>query len=236
MLPQIRLDRDAKLTLHEQLANWLRRLILTGEMPPGFRLPSSRRLAEDLDVSRNVVVLAYEQLRLEGYLSARVGSGTRVPESLPGHLLSPDPVDADEAGDGAGLAPRLSRHVPWRLPVKRSISWCASTANSPSGRRETPAITVIGGRLAEHPARNDTERVVVVLGQPGVAGEVARWRRRTKPLGDLRHVRAQVEAPVTVGPVRLSGMSWPASSTLSRPACKVHLAILPRPIAEATSR
>jgi GntR family transcriptional regulator/MocR family aminotransferase len=40
--------------------------------------PSSRALAADLDLSRSLVVEAYEQLVAEGYLEARPGSATRV--------------------------------------------------------------------------------------------------------------------------------------------------------------
>ncbi|MFW6079247.1 MAG: PLP-dependent aminotransferase family protein [Gemmatimonadota bacterium] len=111
MLPQIRLDRRVRRTLHEQLADQLRRLILSGELAPGFRLPPTRRLAEDLGVSRNVAVLAYEQLQLEGYLTARVGSGTRVPETLPEHLLGPASAAGTLTGDDSAepVAARLSR-------------------------------------------------------------------------------------------------------------------------------
>lgn len=109
MLPQIRLDRRLGRTLHEQLADQLRRRILTGEMAPGFRLPPTRRLAHELGVSRNVIVLAYEQLQLEGYLKAKVGAGTWVPESLPEWLLGPDlPAEGPPAERG-GVEGRLSR-------------------------------------------------------------------------------------------------------------------------------
>ena len=47
-------------------------------LPVGTRLPSSRRLAETLDVARNTVVFAYEQLIDEGYLVAQQRSGVFV--------------------------------------------------------------------------------------------------------------------------------------------------------------
>ncbi|MFS2295432.1 MAG: winged helix-turn-helix domain-containing protein [Actinomadura sp.] len=50
----------------------------SGRLTAGTRLPSSRELARDLDVSRGVVVTAYEQLTAEGFLVARRGDGTRV--------------------------------------------------------------------------------------------------------------------------------------------------------------
>jgi len=108
MFPQIQLRRHSPETLHDQLAGALRRLIETGDLAPGTRLPPTRSAAEALGVSRNVVVLAYEQLQLEGYLTARVGAGTWVPESLPAHLLSPGRPRGGGARQEAGGPARLS--------------------------------------------------------------------------------------------------------------------------------
>jgi GntR family transcriptional regulator / MocR family aminotransferase len=47
-------------------------------LAPATRLPSTRVLAADLDVSRRLVVDAYSQLAAEGFLLSRHGSGTRV--------------------------------------------------------------------------------------------------------------------------------------------------------------
>ncbi|WP_428672834.1 PLP-dependent aminotransferase family protein [Reyranella sp.] len=55
-------------TLLQQLMGQLRALIETGRLMPGQRLPSSRQMAESLDVSRNTVSAAIEQLVAEGYL------------------------------------------------------------------------------------------------------------------------------------------------------------------------
>ena len=49
-----------------------------GDCPAALRVPSTRALAADLGVSRGVIVLAYEQLMAEGYLTAARGSATRV--------------------------------------------------------------------------------------------------------------------------------------------------------------
>lgn len=61
-----------------QLEDRLRELVRDGTLPAGSRLPSSRSLAADLDVSRRLVVDAYAQLLAEGYLVARPGGGTYV--------------------------------------------------------------------------------------------------------------------------------------------------------------
>ncbi len=70
------LDRAAP-NLGEQLAGKLREAIRDGRLGAGTRLPASRDLAGELDVSRGVVVGAYEQLRAEGRLTARAGAGPR---------------------------------------------------------------------------------------------------------------------------------------------------------------
>lgn len=62
----------------EQLRLALRRSIAEGVLHPGTRLPSSRVLSADLGVSRGLVVEVYEQLRAEGWLTSRHGSGTTV--------------------------------------------------------------------------------------------------------------------------------------------------------------
>jgi GntR family transcriptional regulator/MocR family aminotransferase len=62
-------------------------MVLTGTLPSGSRLPSTRSLAEDLGVSRTTVLAAYDQLLSEGYIEGRVGSGTRIARQLPADLL-----------------------------------------------------------------------------------------------------------------------------------------------------
>src|SRR5262245_5007032 len=79
----VRIDSRASEGLQQQVYSEVRREILDGVLPPGTRLPSSRALAEDLNVSRTTTLLAYEQLLAEGYLSARHGSGTFVASVLP---------------------------------------------------------------------------------------------------------------------------------------------------------
>ncbi|MEU1791195.1 PLP-dependent aminotransferase family protein [Streptomyces sparsogenes] len=64
--------------LYLLLAARLRRLVDDGELRPGAALPPDRVLASALAVGRGTVVAAYEQLRVEGRIVRRQGSGTRV--------------------------------------------------------------------------------------------------------------------------------------------------------------
>src|SRR5260370_38447845 len=76
----VQLDRSRPRSLRVQLERGLRQSIARGSLPPGTVLPPSRVLATELEVSRSLVVGAYEQLVIEGYLEARQGSGTQVRE------------------------------------------------------------------------------------------------------------------------------------------------------------
>ncbi len=72
-----------------QVEATLRDAIRAGRLRPGGRLPPSRTLAQDLGVSRRLVVGAYEQLVAEGWLEGRVGAGTFVRGSLPSVVAPP---------------------------------------------------------------------------------------------------------------------------------------------------
>src|SRR5918994_3322017 len=74
----VHIERGSGVPLRLQLQRELRRAIQSGRLSVGFPLPSTRVLAADLDLSRGVVVEAYEQLLAEGYLIAHHGSATRV--------------------------------------------------------------------------------------------------------------------------------------------------------------
>ncbi len=70
-----RLDVESGKRLYVQIYEYIKSEIRGGRLLCGERLPSTRILAENLQVSRSTVDLAYEQLVSEGYLEARAGSG-----------------------------------------------------------------------------------------------------------------------------------------------------------------
>ncbi|MEO6688418.1 MAG: PLP-dependent aminotransferase family protein [Dokdonella sp.] len=72
------LDLDGQGARYAQLIRALKGAILDGRVVAGARLPASRSLAREIDVSRNTVLAAYEQLQAEGFLLGRVGSGSFV--------------------------------------------------------------------------------------------------------------------------------------------------------------
>ncbi|HUN94202.1 MAG TPA: PLP-dependent aminotransferase family protein [Burkholderiaceae bacterium] len=69
---------DAQLPRYRVLYAAIREAILDHRLAPGTKLPSTRELARDLDLSRNTVLSTFDGLLAEGYLEARTGSGTYV--------------------------------------------------------------------------------------------------------------------------------------------------------------
>ncbi|WP_166242700.1 aminotransferase class I/II-fold pyridoxal phosphate-dependent enzyme [Paenibacillus turpanensis] len=74
------IDRQSSVPLIHQIYIELSERILRGELKAGAAIPSSRQLAAELHVSRNVVLQAYDQLQAEGYIESQYGSGTFVSE------------------------------------------------------------------------------------------------------------------------------------------------------------
>ncbi len=65
------LRQDSERHLYEQIYDYIRQEIRKGKLLHGEKLPSTRSLAEFLQVSRSTVELAYEQLLSEGYIEAK---------------------------------------------------------------------------------------------------------------------------------------------------------------------
>jgi GntR family transcriptional regulator len=74
----LRVDREAEVPLGTQLAWKLRRLIDTGELGSGDRLPSVRDAAAAAGVNVNTVRAVYGRLEADGLVSSEQGRGTFV--------------------------------------------------------------------------------------------------------------------------------------------------------------
>ena len=64
--------------IYEQIQSELRRLMLTGVLPPGSRLPSVRELAGQLAINPNTIQRAYRELESDGYILSVAGKGSFV--------------------------------------------------------------------------------------------------------------------------------------------------------------
>lgn len=111
----VRVDPAAPTPLHRQIYDSLRDAIVAGRLRPGARVPPTRVLAHELQVSRNTTSAALAQLRAEGYLEVRPRSGTFVSPLLPETTLAaPRPRERaaalGRAGGGPARPEMSSRH------------------------------------------------------------------------------------------------------------------------------
>jgi GntR family transcriptional regulator/MocR family aminotransferase len=149
----------------------LRSAIRDGRLAAGTRLPSTRALAADLGLARGTVVEAYAQLRAEGYLSARHGSGTWVADvaaAAPAAAAPALPVTRPVRFDFHPGLPDLTAfpHAAWASAVRRGLREAPAASlgyGDPRGRpelREALAAYLVRARGVVA----DPERVVVCAG------------------------------------------------------------------------
>lgn len=123
----IYLDPESSLSLQTQIRQRLVDAILKGAFPRGSRLPSSRKLAEQLGVSRNTVILAYEQLIEEDYLESRQRSGIFVNEHIRMNRVgSHETPEIEAATDGL-----WSRRIRIKTAQKSEFQWPANWQQNP---------------------------------------------------------------------------------------------------------
>ncbi len=67
--------RDSR-PIYEQIKESIRKLILSGAMSAGERLPSVRELASDLAINPNTIQRAYRELESEGFIYSIAGKGS----------------------------------------------------------------------------------------------------------------------------------------------------------------
>src|SRR5437879_3208411 len=105
----ITLDRHADFPVFRQIARAITGDITRGRLAPGARLPGSRTLARRLDVNRNTVLAAYEELIAEGWVTASAASGTFVSRCLPNRPRAAPRRRPAAAAFGVRPAPTLPR-------------------------------------------------------------------------------------------------------------------------------
>lgn len=114
-LPLALPPRPARVAATRWLYEAIRGLVLDGRLRPGQALPATRDLARQVQLARGTVVSAFEQLQAEGYLTAAVGSGTRVSAVLPEQLLEAFRGRSATAS-GRPRTPRPGRRTPVVAP------------------------------------------------------------------------------------------------------------------------
>ena len=176
----ILLTLDRTEPLRAQLERELRDAIRAGRLRAGSRLPPSRLLAEELEISRGVVVEAYSQLVAEGYLVARAGDGTRIAGGL---AQQPPAAPASSAAAAKDSLRPAQRHPgSGLLPASRM-------AVGPIERAARAARHLLSVRVATRAAPATSRAEQLSRTGPG-------RRRRARPRVHHRGRHARDGAPV----------------------------------------
>ena len=74
----LQIDHSSNIPVYEQIVEEIKRLIATGKLHSGEKLPTVRSLAKVLDINHNTVLKSYSLLAREGIVTSRRGEGTLV--------------------------------------------------------------------------------------------------------------------------------------------------------------
>ena len=111
-------------TLQGQIREFLVSAILEGRLDPEEPLPSTRKMAKILSVSRNTVVLAYQALVDDGYLESRSRSGFYVSAKIMDGRQAPAPALQDaEPRERVSWAERLRISPAAQENIDKPLDW-----------------------------------------------------------------------------------------------------------------
>ena len=124
----IDLQGGAKAPLYEKIYESIKNEIVSGKLLRGEKLPSTRRLAQGLSVSRSTVDLAYEQLRAEGYIKAEPCRGFFVCDITGLYSLH---QEIQKEGEIVSRGAKALRESGQRLPLINFSPYAVDTENFP---------------------------------------------------------------------------------------------------------
>lgn len=86
------IDFKSRVPIYEQLVDHIRMLIIQNVLETGEKLPSVRRLAQEMTINPNTIQKAYRELEAEGYIYSVPGKGNFVSDMK--HAATPDKIEA----------------------------------------------------------------------------------------------------------------------------------------------
>jgi GntR family transcriptional regulator/MocR family aminotransferase len=190
-----RLDANGP-PLRTQLYLQLRDAVTEGRVPAGAVVPSTRELAQLLDVSRSTLVEALDQLRIEGYLETRQGSATRIAALNPAHL-------GPGRRDARGLNQTASHGAVAEEPPVQLEHWVQDDPPTPvtvrAFRPGLPDIRAFPAReWATHLARRARQPASHDLSYVGHTGVPSLREQIVRHVGESRHVIARPEQVIVL--------------------------------------
>lgn len=222
--------RDRPGPSYRRLARALADAVRRGSLQAGARLPSERALAAHLRVARNTVVAAYDELRADGFIETRRGSGSVIVRRVPGGrgphapMLSRLVGEASTTIDMALSAPHLAPdEIPSvDLSLRGVASLVAEHGYAPLGVHDLR--TQVARTFQSRGLPTETEQIIVTNGGQGAISLIAQGLLRP---GD----RVLVEAPTY--PAAIEVFSMAGAIVESVPGD--HAGPLPREFAHALS-
>jgi GntR family transcriptional regulator / MocR family aminotransferase len=178
----------------EELWHWLygelRAAILDRRLKPGSRMPSSRNLASQYEVSRGTVVAAFDHLKSEGYIQMQVGAGAFV--------ATPLPDDCTVPAQGRAAVPKSTSHANLsrrgRSSVENILLLPPSHSLGKAFRSYEPAIdlfpTTLWARIAGRVLRRAPRSL---YGQGDARGYLPLRKAIAEYVGGARGVRCSAE-------------------------------------------
>jgi GntR family transcriptional regulator/MocR family aminotransferase len=155
----VSIDSGADTPVFLQIARGISEAVRRGRLQPGDRLPGSRSLADELEVHRNTVIAAYDELAAEGWIETARGKGTFVsrsmPEQRPRRIDDAVPSRAgipDRTGYalGAGPSHRPDPHRPGMLYLSGGIPDLRLAPTAELARAYRRAVRAPGGMLLNY--------------------------------------------------------------------------------------
>lgn len=181
--------------LYRWLYEELRAAMLDGRLKPRTRLPATRDLADQYNLSRNTVLLAYDWLLSEGFVEGKVGAGTYVRALEPGEVsganLRPEPAPARTPPRLSELARRVTP-----FPSNFGTTTRAFRANQPALDAFPSALW---GRVESHRLRQGVRELLgggEILGLRSLREAIAEY------LIGMRGVRCTADQVIVVSGVQ----------------------------------
>lgn len=172
------LDRQSAMPLAAQIEQQLRLLLERGQLAAGARLPSIRRLAQQLGVSPNTVVVAYDRLVAEAALEARGKSGYFVSTWLQGGAETAALLEAGDEQDPVWMAQQSNDQLPGLLLASSSAlpaSWLQDAVPATVLQRAFAALP--GGMATRCPPQGLPglrERLALLMRGQGIPVDASR--------------------------------------------------------------
>jgi DNA-binding transcriptional regulator YhcF (GntR family) len=182
------LDSKSDVPLGVQLSWRLRALIFTGQLNPGERLPSLRRIAGWAGVNINTVRSVYESLEEEGLIVSQQGRGTFVADDVvPEPELEAIALEALRQGQGLGREPQDLAIV--LMACASMLDLEGEIAGPPDATAEDSETIEVRQELRRQIARLEAELAAYVRDMPDLYTASPRARAHVAGVEELEETR-----------------------------------------------